>query len=272
MQTNGTVRLRTEGMKARTQFGSAMLLALLFFPSSAFGQYWTVAPEVRKELRREKIARQLVPAMQEYGVSLWIVMNRDSNDDPDNIFWQRLPRQDPMSELIGAEETFYPAIFLFTDAGERIALVEEGDVNYIRDTGVYQTIRSYKYTRQRTVADLFAHLKEEVAKRNPATIGLNFSDDEPMADGLTVGSRMLLERALGPELARRFVSAEMVAISLWGRKLPQEISYMKQSSEKAHDLMMAAFETIIPGQTTEQEIFNFIRDRMRANGDRKSVV
>lgn len=258
--------LRLEHMKTLTAFGSAVLMALLVFPSSAPGQYWTVVPETRKELRKEKIAQQLVPAMKEYSVSMWIVMNRDPNDDPDNIFWHRLSRQDPMSELIGAEETFYPAVFLFTDAGERIALVEEGDVNYISDTGVYQTIRSYKYTRQRTFADLLVHLKEEVVKRNPTTIGLNFSHDEPMADGLTVGSRMILEQALGSELAKRFVSAEMVAISLWGRKLPQEIGYMKESSQKAHELMMAAFGMIIPGQTTEQDIFNFIRDRMRANG------
>lgn len=253
-------------MKIRTVVGSVVLITLLTFPASVPGQYWTVAPEIRKQLRREKIAQQLVPAMKEFSISLWLVMNRDPNDDPDNIFSQRLARQDPMSELIGAEETFYPAVFLFTDASERIALVEEGDVNYIRDTGVYQTIRSYKYTRQRTIADLLAYLKEEVVKRNPRTIGLNFSDDEPMADGLTVGNRMLLEQALGAELAQRFVSAEMVAISLWGRKLPQEISYMKESTQKSHDLMMAAFGMIIPGKTTEQEIFNFIRDRMRVNG------
>lgn len=256
----------TQRRKALISGCFAVVLALLSCATQALAQYWTAAPEIRKELRLQKIARQLVPAMKEYGISMWVVMNRDSNDDPDNIFWHRFPRQDPMSELVGAEETFYPAVFLFTDGGERIALVEQGDANYIRDTGVYQTIRSYRYTRQRTIADLLDYLKEEIVRRNPPTIGLNFSDDEPMADGLTVGSRMILEQALGSELAKRFVSAEMVAISLWGRKLPQEIGYIKQSSQKAHALMMAAFDVIIPGQTTEQDIFDFIRDRMRANG------
>ncbi len=258
-------------MKQKLTALPALLFAVLFaalwlLAWPAMAQYWTVASEVRAELRKEKIARQLVPAMKEFNVALWMVMNRDPNDDPDNIFNQRTPRQDPISELIGAEETFYPAVFLFTVQGERIALIEEGDLNYVKDTGIYPTIRTYKYTRQRGIADLLAYLKEEVEKRNPASIGLNFSDDEPVADGLTVGSRMILERALGPELARRTVSAELVAISLWGHKLPREIEYIRQSTQKAHELMMAAFAAIVPGRTTERDIFRFIRDRMRANG------
>ena len=233
---------------------------------SGSGVYWTVSPEIRNDLRKAKVGRQLVPAMKEYHISMWMVMNRDPHDDPDNIFGQRTARQDPISELIGAEETFYPAIFIFTDKGEHVALVERGDEDYIRATGIYEAVRCYTYTRQRGIADLLTFVRQEVERLNPATIGLNYTDDEPMADGLTVGGRMILEKALGPEYAARFVSAEMVAISLWGRKLPQEVEYIRQSAQKAHLLIMGAFEQIVPGRTTERDIFNLIRQRMLANG------
>jgi Xaa-Pro dipeptidase len=243
-----------------------VLLAAASFVSCQAAQYWTVAPDVRNELRKEKVFQQLVPAMKEYRVSMWVLFNRDPNDDPDNIFSERTPRQDPMSELIGAEETFYPAFFIFTDEGQRIALIEQRDENYVRATGIYKSVRCYTYTRQRGIADLLMYLKQEVSNIDPLTIGLDYTDDEPMADGLTVGGRMILEKALGPVLARRFVSAEMVTISLWGRKLPQEVEYLRRSAHKADRLMIAAFEQIVPGRTTEKDIFNLVRDRMRANG------
>ena len=204
--------------------------------------------------------------MKEYGISLWLIINRDPNDDPDNIFWERYKRLDPVSELIGAENTFYPAAFLFTDTGERIALVEDGDCPFIQETGIYTKIRHYKYTRPTGINPLTAFLREEISRLNPAKIGLNISETEPVADGLTAGLKKIIEKTVGEEFSKKLVSAEDVIVTLWGQKLVQEQEYIRRSAQIAHELMIAAFKNVKPGKTSAKDVFDFVRTRMRVNG------
>jgi len=242
------------------------LIPLTFLASSLTSQYWTVDSEVRNEIRKAKLQNQLPAIMKEYGISLWLTMNRDPNDDPDNIFWDRYKRLDPVSEMIGAENTFYPAIFIFTDRGERIAFVEDGDLPYIEATGIYTTIDHYKYARQTGIEPMMKFLRAEVSRINPSKIGINMSETEPVADGLTAGLRKVLETVLGKEFADRLVSAEDIIVTLWGQKLSRELENVRRSAQIANDLMMDAFKNVKPGKTTAKDIFDFIRARMKANG------
>lgn len=242
------------------------LLALVLSGSMLRAQYWTVDDAVRNEIRREKLETQLPRIMEEYGISVWITFNRDPNDDPDNVFRERSPRLDPVCELLGAEHTFYPSAFLFTASGERIALVEAADALFIQETGIYDRIRHYKYARQTGIHPLLGYLREEIERIRPGKIGINVSETEPVADGLSVGMKRLIEKALGEDYGSRLVPAEDVIVSLWGIKLDKELAYIKRSAETAHELMLDAFAHIKPGETSAQDIFDRIRTRMKVNG------
>jgi len=242
------------------------LMVLIMSSAVLNAQYWTVDESVRNEIRKEKLETQLPDILKEYGISAWITVNRDPNDDPDNIFRERSPRLDPVSELLGAENTFYPSAFLFTVSGERIALIEEGDLIFIQETGIYNRIRHYKYARQTGIHPLLGFLREEIDRIRPEKIGINISETEPVADGLSMGSKSLIEKALGEDHVSRLVSAEDVIVTLWGIKLDKELAYIKRSAEIAHELMLDAFAHVKPGETSVQNIFDRIRTRMKVNG------
>jgi len=242
-----------------------IIISLLSF-TSLFAQYWTVDHRVKNRIRKEKLENQLPLIMKEYKIPVWIVFNRDPNDDPDNIFIERYRRLDPVSELIGAENTFYPSIFIFTDNGERIALIEKEDYQYIYETKIYTKICFYKYTRQTGINPLLNFFKEEILRINPEKIGMNFSETEPVADGLTIGLRKIIEDTIGEKFSSRLVSAEDIIVTLWGQKTKEELKYIKKSTEISNELMIDAFKNIKPGKTTKKDIFNFIRTKMEVNG------
>ena len=244
------------------------LTITIFLSLQLNAQYWTADSDVRNGIRKVKLTDQLPDIMKEYGIPVWVIINRDPNDDPDNIFWPHLrhKRLDPVSELIGAENTFYPSIFIFTQTGEKIALIENKDVNFIKQTGIYTKIRSYPYARQTYMNPVLQFFKEEIQRLNPEKIGINISESEPVADGITVGLKRMLEKTLGENYSGKFVSAEDIIITLWGIKTEEELKYIKRSGEIAHNLMIKAFENVEVSTTSVTDFFNFIRTEMKVNG------
>ena len=244
-----------------------MLLALM---SSivAQAQIWDIDPARKNEIRRSKIERWLVPAMKESEVDLWLVFLRDADDDEVNVIWEdrRDTRLDPVAELIGAEKVFLPAAFLFGVDGRRMAICAESDAEPVRRSGLYPRVVTYRYTRQKGFSPIFELLATEVARLDPKKIALNYSEYEPAADGLTLGMYRILERVLGKEYADRFVSAEDVVVSLWGRNVPEEIELLQRSAEISDRLNREALGTIRPGETTEKDIFRYYRSRMKQLG------
>jgi len=246
-------------------------LLLVFFlvgapPLSA--QIWQAAPEFKSELRIEKLDQVLIPALKEYGVDLWLVFDRDADDERVNMVWEetRRPHLDPVGEYIGSEEIYQPAAFLFTAAGERIAIVSTEDLELIEPTGIYSKILTYRYTKQRGFEDIFPLIRDEVHRLDPSKIALNWSEYEPMADGLTVGMYRLLSDVVGERYVQRFTSAEDIVVSLMGRNTDRELAWLQESAEISLALMREAMCIIRPGITTERDIFNYIRFRMKQIG------
>lgn len=248
-------------------FVSALAMGLLAASGTA-EQIWQVAPEIKDALRLRKIETLVVPALKEHGINLWLVFDRDADDESVNIVWEdrREVRLDPVSEHIGTERLYQPGAFLFTDTGERVAIVSLGDQQLVSRTGVYKKTVTYEYSKRKGFEEIFPLLLAEVERLDPKTIGLNWSEYEPMADGLSVGMYRLLEKVLGPKYVSRFVSAENVVVSLLGRNTPEEVAYLQQSADISKQLMEEAMRTLRPGETTERDLFNYIRFRMTQLG------
>lgn len=245
----------------------AMMFLVLFAPTVQ-AQIWDIDPGRKNEIRQSKLNHWLVPAMREAGIDLWLVFVRDANDEEVNVIWKekRDIRLDPVSELIGAEHVYVPAAFLFTLDGQRIAICSEGDAESIRESDIYNKLLTYPYGKRYGFEKIEPLLRNEVVRLNPRKIGLNYSELEPAADGLSVGRLKILQRILGPEYASRFVSAEHVVVSLWGRNVPEEIELLQRSAEISDRLNLEALRIIRPGQTTEKDIFAYYRFRMKQLG------
>ena len=204
--------------------------------------------------------------MEEWGVEAWVTLTRDPCDDMTNVIWERDIQLDPIAEYIGAEQVTVPAAFIFTTSGRRIAIAGAEDARYIRDTGIYQEVLTYTYNRAEGRSGFGRLLGQSLSQLDPATIGLNYSTEEGVADGLTVGMKMIFDAAVGPELASRVVSAERVIISMWNRKVAEEVRLIEKSAVQSARLTDEALRAIQPGVTTARGLFDDIRCRMAELG------
>jgi Xaa-Pro aminopeptidase len=204
--------------------------------------------------------------MEEYGIEAWVTLTRDPNDDMTNVIYDRNIQLDPIAEYIGAEKVTVPAAFIFTTSGERIAIVEGGDAEYVEDTGIYGNVKTYTYNRAKGHSEFIEILGNVLQELDPSSIGLNFSEEEGVADGLTVGMKTMFDKAVGADLASRAVSAEKLIISLWNRKVAEEVQLIEKSAIKSARLTDDALRAIQPGRTTARDLFNDIRRRVEEHG------
>jgi Xaa-Pro aminopeptidase len=233
--------------------------------AAQFG-YRTTNTELRDLIRKSKLDELLVPIMEEYGIDCWITLTRDPCDDMTNVIWERSIQLDPIVEYIGGEGVRTPAAFVFTTSGRRIAIVAGGDAKAVGDTGIYKKVLTYAYNREKGHSEFQENLGKTIRELNPRTIGLNFSEDEGVADGLSYGMKMMFDQAVGPELAARVVSAEKVIVSLWNRKVAAEVQLIEKSSRKSAEITVEALRMIQPGVTTARRIFDYIRRRIKEEG------
>jgi Xaa-Pro dipeptidase len=242
-----------------------LCLFLVLDLAAQFGYRYT-NPELRDLIRKSKLNELLIPIMEEYGIGCWVTLTRDPCDDMTNVIWERDIQLDPIVEYVGGEGAKTPAAFLFTTSGQRIAVVAGGDAKAVEDTGIYKKIVTYAYNREKGHTEFLEKLGKTLRELNPRTIGLNFSEDEGVADGLSYGMKVMFDRAVGPELAARVVSAEKVVISLWNRKVAAEVQLIEKSSRQSAEITLEALRMIQPGVTTARGIFDYIRKKIKEEG------
>jgi len=239
-----------------------LIVIMISTVQSQFGFRYT-STEIRDLIRESKLNELLIPIMREYNIDCWITLTRDPCDDMTNVIWERDIHLDPIVEFIGGEGVTVPAAFIFTAGGERIAIVGERDALYTKETGIYKKVITHRYNRQNGYSGFVELLGKTVKELNPEHIGLNFSEEEGVADGLTLGMKMMFDKAVGPEYSSRVVTAEKLIISLWNRKVAAEIHLIEKSSIKSARITEEALKMVKPGVTTARDIFNYIRRRIK---------
>jgi len=86
-------------------------------------------------------------------------------------------------------------------------------------------------------------LRKLIIHLDPQSIALNYSEDNPVADGLTYGMFQLLKKHLaGTPYVDRFLSAETLLSKLRSRKLPAEIDLISDAAR----LTVQAWERAVP--------------------------
>jgi hypothetical protein len=207
---------------------------------------------LRRDITVKKVNTLLLPAMRAQDIDMWIVLDREYHPDP-------------LSVDIGGEYGVRNAAIFF-DTGERLEKIYIFSHPAREDlvAQLYDQLIDYGYRPE----GLRPHLGRVISERNPRRIGLNMSPTLPMADGLSVSLKQYLDAAIGPELAGREVSAELLARDFRATRLPEEtalyadlvawtIAWEEEGFTRA---------AITPGVTTPDDLHWWWRERAKELG------
>lgn len=185
--------------------------------------------------------------MRREGIDLWLVINREYNEDP--VYLSLVPRP-----TMYARRT---SILIFHDRGPEKG-VERLAGSYYGMEGWYKGTWVDKKKKQ------FENLAEIIKAMNPKKIGINTSENWAFGDGLTASLKSKLEKALGPELSSRFVSAENLCVGWLETRSPQEMSVYRHICGIAHDLIGEFYSNrvITPDITTTDDVVWWFRQKV----------
>jgi Xaa-Pro dipeptidase len=202
--------------------------------------------------RKERMDRHLLPALRRSGVNAWLVVTRESTTDP-------------VAFDVGAEQAVGRAVCLFIDRGDhlaRVAIVANYDTDAFEKSGLYTRVTPYGKEGPGPA------LKAELETLSPKTIAVDQSSYFALADGLTAGNLQWLRDTIGPDFAKRLVSAEALLVFYRSRKTPGEIAKLREAVKKTEAILAEALSpaVIVAGRTTEKDVAEFIRRRRREMG------
>ena len=145
----------------------------------------------RSEIIHEKLD-QAVEVLEEKNIDLWLTFVRETSQV-----------KDPCLDLLLGLNLTWQSALMISRSGERIAIVGRFDAENVEHMGGYTRVVGYD---QSIREPLLEHLNQ----LDPRHVALNFSANDPAADGLTHGMFNVLAKMLeGTAYADRLVSAEV---------------------------------------------------------------
>jgi Xaa-Pro aminopeptidase len=211
-------------------------------------------PDVRNQvdLKRiivEKKLNDILPtAMRAHGIDMWIVIDRENNEDP-------------LHDEIGGRYSGVRGAFIFFDRGsdgiEKIFVGSHVEPSTAISPHVYDSLSYYGYSKD----GLTPIIRKLVHERQPVKIGINQSSTLPEADGLTAGLLEFLKDALGAEYAERFTSAELLVRDFRLQRLPEETEVFTDLVKWTDRWMKDGFAKVVPGETTAADLFWLMEQR-----------
>ena len=195
---------------------------------------------------REKIA-QAGDIMKEEAVDLWLTFVRETET-----------ANDPVMDLIVGHHVTWQSAFVIAPGHSPTAIVGSLDEARTRESGAWETI-GYREGVGGPLLDLLRAV-------DPATIAINFSENDVMSDGLSHGMFLTLAGYLaGTPYAERIRSAEGIVSKLRGRKSPEEIRRIKVNIDLTEAIFERVTRFVKPGMT-EKELAAFILGEVEREG------
>ncbi len=193
-------------------------------------------------------ADQAQALLAEVGLDCWLTFGRETGERPD-----------PGMELVVGTDVTWDSAFIFGRNGARIAIVGRYDVPKIRATGVFDEVIGYD-------AGIASALTDALRRLDPRQIGLNYSPDDPMADGLTHGMWLRLNEILRTTpYAARLTSAAPLLAKLRARKTPTEVARIRTAIATTEEIVASIGQQIRPG-VSEAQLGAFIHEHIRSRG------
>jgi Xaa-Pro aminopeptidase len=191
---------------------------------------------------------QAVEILKERGIDVWLTYVRES-----------MSNVDPCLELIFDGDLTWESAIIITAEGEKIAIVAVHDAPDIEESEIYHRVIGYR-------EGISEPLVNTIVRLNPRSIAVNFSENDPLADGLGAGLLRLLRRRFENTIfGDRLVSAEDIIWSLRAQKLDMEVEAIRRSVRETEAILEEAANDIRIGMTA-RELADAIRNRARDRG------
>jgi Xaa-Pro aminopeptidase len=189
--------------------------------------------------------RQLDSLLPTMDAEAWLVLTREHSDLSTLLFTG--------IGLVGE------AAFLFTRDGARHAIVADYAVEPIAASGEFQVI-SYGQ------GGFLQPLTELLAKVGPQSLALNFSESDPLVDGLTLGMLRKLRKAWPvADLDDRISSSAGILGTLRSQKTDEEVRRIREAIRTTELVLDELGRHLKPGMT-EIEATEFVKARQRHYG------
>jgi len=228
---------------------------LLLIPMIAFSQH--ILPEVERarvidEVLADRFNHLLPDLMDKTEIDMWILISREYNEDP-------------------VLKTMLPATWL--NARRRTILLFYRDKT--RDTIHKLAVARYNVGKNIESAwdkekepNQWKRLVQLIEERNPKKIGLNFSKDHNIADGLVKTDYEEFLQNLPKKYHGNIVSAEQLAVRWIETRTEREMVIYNQLVSITHDIIAEAFseKVITPGVTTTSDVQWWMRDKITGLG------
>jgi len=205
--------------------------------------------DVIDRLLEDRIRTVLPALMRRTGIDLWVIVSREYNEDP-------------------VLRTFLPSTWQSARRTTILLIHDRGDDEPLETLAVARYAVGDTFERawdKEQHGEQWAHLAALIAERNPDRIGLNFSEEFALADGISHTEYRRLHDVLPENLRDRIVSAEALAIGWLETRSAAEMEIYPQICRIAHEIIAQGLsEAVIqPGVTTTSDVAWWYRDRIR---------
>lgn len=196
---------------------------------------------------------QLVPEiMRRAGIDAWVIVAREYNEDP--VLKTMLP-----STWLNARRR---TVLIFADHGEERGVERMAVARYAVGElfpGVWDPEEQ---------PDQFKRIAEILSEFDPEKIGLNYSGNYALADGLSYSEQVDFVSALPENLRERIVSAEQLAVGWLETRTETEMQTYKDVMSIALQIIAEGFsaEVITPGETSIEDLQWWFRQRVNDLG------
>ncbi len=189
----------------------------------------------------------LLDLMRRHGVSMWIVVNEEFHNDPIVEFIA------PPRPYAGNRD-----FFVFVDAGGTTGLRKFSITGYPEEN-----LRRFfdPMIEGRNPAKMLTQLDQEF---HPKTIALAMEGNRGVTRGLTHATYQLISEAVGPDGAKRFVSAADLIEEYLDTRIPEERATYTTLVSLTDEITKKALSNavITPGQTTVGDVRRWLYDEL----------
>ncbi|MFT6600965.1 MAG: Xaa-Pro aminopeptidase [Dokdonia donghaensis] len=231
-----------------------IVLALLFITTISTGQVLSERDRatVIDEVLADRFNNLLPKLMDRADIDMWVVISREYNEDP-------------------VLKTMLPSTWLNARRRTILVFYRDKEANTIEKLAVARynvgknIISAWDKEKQ---PDQWQRLLEIIEKRNPSKIGLNYSDNYGLADGIVKTDYDAFISRLTAAQQAKVVSAEQLAVGWLETRTALEVGYFEQLVDITHDIIKDAFsaKVITPGVTSTDDVVWYLRQRVTDMG------
>ncbi|WP_031428864.1 M24 family metallopeptidase [Flavimarina sp. Hel_I_48] len=204
------------------------------------------------QVLKERFETVLPNMMYRTGIDMWVIISREYNEDP--VMRTMLP-----AEWLNARRRTI-LVFYWDEAKNKLEKMA------IARYDIGDNIKSVWDKEKQP--DQWKALAELIEKRDPKKIGLNYSEDFGIADGIVKTDYDAFMNAIPPADQERVVSAEKLAIGWIETRSPLEMRLYGELVDLTHSIIKKAFSSavITPGETTTDDVVWYLRQQLTDRG------